>query len=110
MKKGQGSVRAPHFTEEVLSRTIAVDGKNIIASKATAEEFDIYVFNVLAQMYEKQHFLLKCYNETFGYDYAYPMYRVIALNELHRLNLARRSTVPPKPKIPLFVEEEQAHV
>ena len=106
MRKGQGSVRPPRFDCEVLQKKILVDGRTLTINQATAEEFDMYVFSVLEQMYEKQYFLLRCYNESFDYDWSDHRLRVVALNELYRLNLARPSMSPARPKIPLFAQEE----
>lgn len=105
--KGQATSRKARFSAEDLKRKIRVGGKTLTISNATAEEFDIFVFGILEQMYKKQYFLLRTYNETFNYDWTEPRLRIVALNGLHRLNLARRSATPPKPKIPLFAEEEE---
>lgn len=103
-------MRRERYSEADLSRKIAVDGIVYSIREVSAEDFDQYIFSILEQMYCKQEDMLTCYEERFDYDYTYQIYRVFALNELYKLNLARRGTTPPKPKIPLFIEEETAHV
>ena len=108
MRKNEGSVRTLHFDTTALQRKISVDGNVLPIRKATAEEFDIYIYSILYQMYEKKGHAHKRYEMSFWeYDFGDPLYRLFALNELYKLNLARRGATPPKRKIPLFAEEEE---
>lgn len=110
MTKGQALARKTHFNEVDLSRKILVEGEIRTVGEVTAEEFDIWIYQILKKMYEKQGYLLNRYEASFDYDWSYPYYRIIALNEMHALNLGRVRACPSKPKIPLFAEEEQADV
>lgn len=99
--------RKAQFDEDDLSRLILVDGKSVQVREATAEEFDIYIYHILGRAYRKKGHVLQRYALSFDYDWKYLGCRVLALNELHKLNLARRSTRPPRPEIALFIEEEE---
>lgn len=111
MSKGPQAYKE-HFTEADLSRKIVAFGQVRIIGDATTEEFDEYIYSILKQMYQKQGHAMQRYELSFDHDWRYLGNRLNALNELYRLNLARRSARPAKEKIPLFVEveeEEQAY-
>jgi hypothetical protein len=107
MTKGQALARKTHFNEVDLSRKIEVEGKPLPISEATAEEFDIWIYQILGKMYKQPGHIQNRYETSFDYDWSYPHYRIIALNEMYALNLGRVRACPSKPKIPLFAEEKE---
>lgn len=94
-----------------LDRKIQVDGKQITVRAATAEQFDIFVYSILYQMYPRKGHAHNRYELSFWqHDYSKTTCRLSALGNLRRLNQIRAGSPTFKPAVPLFVEEEQAHV
>lgn len=99
-------VAEAHFTSEVLKSTIMVDGEPVIIGEASAEDFDIYIYSILYQMYNRKKRAENRYEMSFWeYDFAFPFYRVLALNKLRQLNRVRMAHPYHKPEVPLFVED-----
>lgn len=104
----EGAPKKAHFSEKDLSRKILVGGHAVVISEVAAEDFDQYIYDILGKMYNKPGHLQNRYDSSFDYDWSYHYYRVMALNELHALNLLRVKATPSKPAVPLFAEEEPA--
>lgn len=103
------AVEAPLDVSD-LDRKIEVDGETVTVRDATAEQFDIFVYSVLYQMYDRKKRALMRYELSFWeHDYAELPYRLIALNKLHKLSQERTGAPYFKALVPLFVEEA-AHV
>jgi hypothetical protein len=106
MRKGEGSVTIPRVETNDLHKKILVDGQTVTVSEASAEQFDIYVYTILYQMYEKKGHAHNRYELSFyEYDFSEPLPRIFALNKLRKLNQIRMGTPTFKAEIPLFAEE-----
>lgn len=89
-----------------LDRKIEVDGEIVTVREASKEQFDIYVYTMLYQIYNRKQRALNRYEMTFWtHDYAELPYRLIALNRLRQINQERAGSPYFKPLVPLFVEE-----
>lgn len=100
------AVEAPLEVKD-LDRKIAVDGKTVTIRQATKEQFDIFVYDILYQMYDRKKRAENRYKLSFWeHDYKEPFYRVLALNKLRQINQERTASPYFKPPVPLFVEEE----
>lgn len=90
-----------------LNLAISVDGKTVTVQEATKEEFDIYIYELLFQMYDKKGHALNRYETSFWeHDYAELSHRLKALNKLRMLNEQHTNAPLCKTRVPLFVEEQ----
>lgn len=100
------AVEAPLEVKD-LDRKIVTDGRIVTVRQATKEQFDIFVYESLYQMYDRKKRAENRYELSFWeHDYAEPFYRVLALNKLRQINQERMAAPYFKPSVPLFVEEE----
>ena len=110
MRKGQGSVTIPHVETNDLNRKISIDGKVVTVGTATKEQFDMYIYGVLYQMYRKKGHAHNQYESSFyEYDFSESLHRVFALSKLRKLNKIRAGAPAFNLEIPLFIEEEQVN-
>jgi len=106
MAKGTAIVKAAHFNSSVLHKKINIgEGESPTIYGANDEDFDIFVYRILAQMYMQRGDIINAYN-TFAANWSDRQNRVDALNELHYLNKLRRKR--GLQAIPLLAEEESA--
>jgi hypothetical protein len=89
-----------------LDRKIHVDSKTMSVRDATAEEFDIFVYETLYRMYNRRKHALNRYEQSFWQDdYCEFSHRLLALNRLRLLNQEHAGAPLFRPEVPLFVEE-----
>ena len=119
----RGSVGHGRYRSDVLDRLIDCGGVIRPVFAANNEEFDIFIYTILEQMYHSRANICRAYNRLFwpktetgkgsagafrqaeeerAFDWADPTDRILALNLLYDLNLTRGTAT--RPKIPLFAD------
>lgn len=84
----------------LITRTISVDGRDISALDATAEEFDIYVYAMLDRLYNDKRAMVKIRDSVFNRDWRDIHQRINALHKLLQINSKRREPIA------LFADEK----
>jgi hypothetical protein len=103
-KLNNSEISLPRYNNTALYRSIEIDGVTMTVDEASNEDFDIYVYGILDQLYpvdktEMQNRL----DTSFNLDWSDREHRISALNSLDEINGNRR--VDKRPLIRLFVED-----
>ena len=83
------ALRKPRKKPLLVDRIITAFGETVTVGKATAEQFDEYIYATVGRLYDDKQFMQSVLEEKFNRDWRVLDDRIIALNQLHTLNRMR---------------------